>query len=76
MITVQVFKKSTGKPVKGAKVSIGTSSWLGGGVTPRQSTDANGEAHFPSTDPCNGEVFIDGRKVYTGRVEGRKILYI
>ena len=75
MITVQILKQSTGKPVKRARIAIGVELLMAGGVTPAQYTDANGEAHF-QRDPCKGKIFVDGREKYKGRIEGRKVIYI
>jgi hypothetical protein len=76
MVTVMVVRTSSGKPAKGEYVSIGIDSFFSGGVTKRELTDDRGEVHFPNVDPCNGEVYVGGRKVYKGRVEGRVVVYI
>jgi len=76
MVTVQVFRQASGKPAKSEQVSMSNDSLFGGFVTPRQMTDANGEAHFPTFEPCQGTIYVNGKEVYKGRIEGRKIVYI
>jgi hypothetical protein len=45
------------------------------GFSKDQYTDRNGEAHF-SEDNGEGAIYVQGTKVYEGRIEGRKIVYI
>jgi hypothetical protein len=75
MISVKVVSESSGKPVKGKKVSLGFDGLLTGGVTGPEYTDSEGEAHFNS-DPGNGQVFVDGATKYRGRLAGRVVVYI
>lgn len=74
MFTVQIFEKSSGKPIKGKKVGV-IFNGLMRGCAKDQYTDSNGEAHF-SEDNGNGTIYVGGNKVYEGRIEGRKIIYI
>lgn len=74
MFTVQVIERSSGKPAYYKKVSVIFNGWTRG-CAKDQYTDKNGEAHF-SEDNGDGTIYISGSKVYEGRVEGRKIIYI
>lgn len=74
MVTVQVFRRSSGKPASGVPVSIVFDGFLRGG-TRRESTDSNGEVHF-NVDPGRGSVYADGREVHKGPVQGRVVVYI
>ena len=38
-------------------------------------TDYDGEAHF-DYDNGTGTIYVNGRKAYEGRIEGRKVVYI
>ncbi|MDX2129643.1 MAG: hypothetical protein SFU91_11480 [Chloroherpetonaceae bacterium] len=69
MVTISVFEKSSGKPRKGIKVTIG---WAWGMQDSR--TDNAGDAHFDH-DSGQGKVYIDGREQYKGRISGRVIVY-
>lgn len=71
MVTVQVFSKSTGKPVSGKKVYVSFSG-LRGGL--EGYTDNNGEAHL-NVDPGSGEVYVSGNKVHQGYLSGRVVVY-
>ena len=70
MVTVKIVSKSSGNPVRGAKVSIGVDAVFSGGVTSTQSTDSNGEAHF-DIKPSQGKVFVDGSTRHEGHLSGR-----
>lgn len=74
MFTVQVIDRNTGKPVESKKVAV-IFNGLMRGCAKDQYTDRNGEAHF-SEDNGDGTIYIQGSKVYEGRIEGRKIIYI
>ena len=74
MFTVQVIERSTGKPAYYKKVAV-IFNGLFRGCARDQYTDRNGEAHF-SEDNGEGTIYISGSKVYEGRIEGRKIIYI
>lgn len=74
MFTVQVIEKSTGKPAYYKKVGVIFNGWTRG-VAKDQYTDNNGEAHF-SEDNGDGTIYIQGSKVFEGRIEGRKVIYI
>ena len=75
MITVRVLDRKTGEPVKDARVALGFSGFLTGGVTSDEYTDEYGEAHFDH-DAGSGEVFVNGRKVREGSLHGLIIIYI
>jgi hypothetical protein len=74
MFTVQVIERSTGKPAYYKRVSVGFNG-LFRGFSKDQYTDRNGEAHF-SEDNGEGTIYVQGTKVYEGRIEGRKIVYL
>lgn len=74
MITVKVIRQSSGQPVQGVAVSLGFDGFSRG-VTNRQNTDRNGEAHF-TADNGNGQVYIDGRTRQRGYLSGRMVVYI
>ena len=75
MVTVKVIWESTGKPAKGKRVSLGFDGLLTGGFTDSEFTDDNGEVHF-ETDPRDGQVYVDGKSKYKGRISGRVVIYI
>ena len=72
MVTIQVFTQSTGKPVKGSRVGIS----IGNDGVAHEYTDGNGEANFSNVSPRDAEVYVDGKTLFKGRLEGHKILYI
>ncbi|HEX8070742.1 MAG TPA: hypothetical protein VF546_12375 [Pyrinomonadaceae bacterium] len=75
MVTVKVVRRSSGDPVKGKKVALGIDAIFSGGVTDRQWTDSNGEAHF-DVKPNHGKVFVNGSTEYEGYLSGRIVVYI
>ena len=74
MFTVQVIEKSTGKPAYYKKVGVIFSGWMRG-VARDQYTDKDGEAHF-NEDNGEGTIYVQGNKVYEGRIEGRRVVYV
>jgi hypothetical protein len=74
MFSVKVVWKSTGKPAKGKRVSAAFDAFLRS-VTRDQYTDADGNADF-DCDPGQGKIFVDGKTVYQGRIEGRVVVYV
>ena len=74
MFTVQVIERSTGKPAYYKKVGV-IFNGLFRGCTKDQYTDRDGEAHF-SEDNGEGSIYVQGQKVYEGRIEGRRLIYI
>lgn len=74
MFTVKVIERSTGRPVEYKKVGI-IFDGLFKGMTKDLYTDSDGEAHF-DYDNGEGSIYISGEKVYEGRIEGRKVIYI
>jgi hypothetical protein len=74
MFTVQVIERSTGKPAYYKKVGV-IFNGLFRGCTKDQYTDRDGEAHF-SEDNGEGIIYVQGQKVYEGRIEGRRLIYI
>jgi hypothetical protein len=74
MFTIQVIERSTGKPAYYKKVAVGFSGILRG-FSEDQYTDRNGEAHF-SEENGDGTIYVQGQRVYEGRIEGRKVIYI
>lgn len=73
MITVKVVRQSSGKPAEGVEVSLGFG--FGRGVTNRERTDKNGEAHFDA-DNGEGKVYVDGSQKHSGYLSGRVVVYI
>ncbi len=57
MVTVRVFSKSSGKAIKGKKVSVSFDGLLRGMAT--EYTDSSGDAHF-NVEPGSGKVYVDG----------------
>lgn len=75
MVSVKVVRKSSGNPVEGAKVALGISELLRGGVTSGVRTDSRGEAHF-DIKPGRGKVFVNGSTEHEGHLSGRIVIYI
>jgi uncharacterized protein YfaS (alpha-2-macroglobulin family) len=73
MVTIQVFYKSSGNPVKNATVALGFGSF--GGITSGQYTDSNGEAHF-NVKPQHGKVYVNGATKKEGYLSGRVVVYV
>ena len=74
MFTVKVINKNTGKPISNKKVGV-IFNGLFRGCAKAQYTDNDGEAHF-SEDNGEGIIYVNGNKVFEGRIEGRKIIYL
>lgn len=74
MFTIQLIETKTGKPLKDYKVGV-IFNGIFRGVAKDQYTNAEGEAHF-SEDNGKGTIYIKGKKVYEGQIEGRKIIYL
>lgn len=74
MFTVLVNERSTGRPVRGKKVSV-IFNGLFRGCAKDQYTDSMGEAHF-SEENGRGTIYIDGSSRYEGEIAGRIVLYI
>jgi hypothetical protein len=74
MVTVRVYYKESGKAAKGVAVSLGFNG-LFRGVTGKGITDSSGDADFDN-DPGYGKVYIHGKSVFEGRIEGRTVVYI
>jgi hypothetical protein len=71
MVTIQVIWKSTGSPASGIDVTVAI-GMLG---TVRETTDANGDAHFPDVKPGNYTYYVKSQTL-SGRLEGRIVVYI
>jgi len=56
-------------------VAVSFDGFITGGVTNDVRTDSNGEAHFDH-DPRSGKIFVDGKKVFEGWIEGRVVVYV
>lgn len=76
MITVDVFRKADGKPVKGAKVSIGFDGIWSGGFTKHIYTDDRGSAHFETEGGRSGTIYVNGKAAKSGRITGKEIVYV
>lgn len=74
MFTIQIIESNSGKPVISKKIAVIFKGWMRG-CSKDQYTDKNGEAHF-NEDNGEGTIYVQGTKVYEGRIEGRKIIYI
>lgn len=74
MVSVQVIRKSSGKPAEGKKMMVSFDG-LSRGVAGNEYTNRNGEAHFDA-NPGNGKVIVDGSTVHKGRIEGRVVVYV
>lgn len=75
MFTIKIIYSSSGKPYKGARVAASFDGFFSGGITNDERTDSNGEAHFDS-NPGSGKIYVDGREVFRGRIEGRMVVYV
>lgn len=75
MFTIKLVEQSSGKPATGRRVSIGFPGIFDGGVTKSQYSDSNGETHW-DYDPREGTVYVDRQDKYTGRLEGRVLIYL
>ena len=75
MITVRVLDRKTGDPVRDVKVALGFPGMFLMYPTNDEYTDEYGEAHFDH-EPGNGVVYINGRKVREGNLQGLVIIYI
>lgn len=71
MVTIQVIQTSTGKPVYYQRVVLGFSM----GNSKPVYTDKKGEAHF-DYPPRQAEVYVNGKVVFNGKIEGRTVVYI
>lgn len=74
MISVKVCWQQTGKAAENRKVALGFDGFFGG-VSSTEYTNSSGEAHFDN-DPGSGKVYVDGSTVFSGRLEGRVVVYV
>ena len=74
MISIQVVRLGTGKPVAGSRVVLGFEGVFRG-ISKGHYTDSNGEVHFDN-DPGDGVIFVDGMQEFKGRIEGRRVLHL
>lgn len=74
MISVKVCCKSSGRPYKGAKISIGFDGLLRG-MSKTLYSDGDGMCHFDN-DPGSGTVYVDGSARHSGRLQGVTVIYI
>jgi hypothetical protein len=72
MITIQLISKSSGNPLQSTRVAIS----IGNDGVKDEYTDDSGNAHFDYPPQQRSEVYVDGRTVYTGRLEGRTVIYV
>ncbi len=76
MFSVKVHSTNSGKPCKGVRVAASFDRGLfSGGVTRDEYTNSDGEAHF-DYDPGSGTIYVNGREVFRGRIEGRIVVYV
>jgi len=71
MITVKVFRESGNTAVSGKKVSVHTGSGSADSVT-----DRNGTANFNLAGGKSYQVYVDGKRVYSGPIVGVQIVYV
>ena len=76
MITVTFYKRSDGKPVKGAKVSIHFGGSLTGTYSDSEYTDAYGEASFDNDAGRSGKIYVNGQEAKSGHISGEEKVYI
>jgi len=74
MVSVKIISKTTGRPMKSQKVSIGFLGFFRG-FSETVYTDSNGETHF-NNDPGEGTIYVNGNAVYRGQISGMKYVYI
>jgi len=74
MFTIKVISESTGKPLNHKRVRIGFEGFTRG-MSGDVYSDSNGEAHF-DYKPDRGTVYVDGKSVHVGKLEGRIVVYI
>ncbi len=75
MVSVKVLSKSSGNPVKGAKVSLMFSGLISGGSVSGQYTDNKGEVHF-NIGTGKGTIYVDGRDTKTGYISSTEVVHI
>jgi len=73
MVSVKVCNNS-GNSISNAKVSIEFKG-LTRGFSSTEYTDSNGIASFDN-ESGNCKIYVNGKTVYEGRIEGRKMVYI
>lgn len=75
MVTVKVFYKSTDKAAIGVGVCILLYDVMFLALPDEKFTDSNGDANIDS-DLGSGSVYVNGKEVFTGQIEGRTVVYI
>lgn len=77
MVKITVYKKSDGKPVRGAKVRLGFGGdWSGVWGGDPEHTDADGEAHIDTHGGRDGQIYVNDSIVYRGRISGEEEVFI
>ncbi len=74
MVSVRIFSKTSGKPLKNMRVCIGFSGFTRG-FSPNLYSDNNGEVHF-NNDPGEGSIYVNGKEVYKGTISGMRTIYL
>ena len=74
MFSIQLIETKTGKPLKNYKECV-IFDGIFRGIAKSLQTNDNGEAHF-TEDNGKGTISVKGNKVYEGKIEGRKIIYL
>ena len=72
LFTIQVVSSSSGSPVRSTRVGVS----IGIDGVKHEYTDDNGNAHFDYPPQQNSEVYVDGKIVHSGRLEGKTVVYI
>jgi len=74
MFTVRLIDTESGKPIRDKKVSV-IFKGLFRGCARDQYTNSEGEADF-TEDNGDGTIYVNGKAVYEGRIQGRKTIYL
>lgn len=74
MVSIQVNRRSSGRPISGARVSL-LFDGIFRGLRNAEYTGPDGIAHFDA-DPGRGRVFVSGREAFRGRLAGHVMVYV
>lgn len=74
MFTIRVIESSTGLPVDYQRVGVMFSGWTRGNTADKR-TNSRGEAYFDEKTG-HGTVYVNGKSVWEGDLEGLVVVYI
>lgn len=74
--SVIVVQRNGGGYVQGAKVTLGFSGLLSGGVTDTVYTDSNGEAIISHSNTGEATVYVNGSDRGKMKTPGKKLIFI